>query len=347
MEKSTARPRWDLVPLVLLVGLGSHTISHALAPSEPLLASLGLGPISYALLTQIPHLSQVFTPALWGWFFAADMRLAMAIAPSALVFGQTLLAIGLLLVTKDMGWSAAPVLIVGLLLSACSKSGLSVLQHSCLALVLPNRGTPSAGEETSGRLVGGLCLTSKKMWDLVAKVIGVSAEAEEEKRKDGKGKDGKSSDQGLPALKQIPVVFEVIGPQEQAAATLADLADDDLDLQDEIIDANGVAPLLSAQLGWETRLADGRAHRMRVRHLERADQLEVYLDDMADPLLFVTQLALGSALDADGAAYVGFTAASDDAGDAVHELLDWRLSTLDAIPIEALEPQHRTARLPG
>ena len=32
-----AKPRWALVPIVLALGLGSHTISHALAPVEPLL----------------------------------------------------------------------------------------------------------------------------------------------------------------------------------------------------------------------------------------------------------------------------------------------------------------------
>ena len=37
------RARWDLVPLVLLLGFGSHTISHALAPAEPLLNPQRLG----------------------------------------------------------------------------------------------------------------------------------------------------------------------------------------------------------------------------------------------------------------------------------------------------------------
>ena len=50
--------RWRLVPLILLMGLGGHAVTHALAPAEPTLAQLGLSPLAYALLTLVPHVGQ-------------------------------------------------------------------------------------------------------------------------------------------------------------------------------------------------------------------------------------------------------------------------------------------------
>ena len=69
--------QWRLVPLVLLLGLGSHCIAHALVPSEPALARLGLTPLLYGILTVLPKAGSVFTPALWGHVFARSPRLAL------------------------------------------------------------------------------------------------------------------------------------------------------------------------------------------------------------------------------------------------------------------------------
>ena len=67
-------------------------------------------------------------------------------------------------------------------------------------------------------------------------------------------------------------------------------------------EAGRVVPLVSAQLGRGTVLADGRTHRLRVRYLERGAQLEVYLDDMTDPLLVAHGLMLHEVLGAEAKA---------------------------------------------
>ena len=90
--------------------------------------------------------------------------------------------------------------------------------------------------------------------------------------------------------------------------------------------------MIAAQFGWAARLSDGRVHRLRLRYLARGAQLEVYLDEMTDPLLAAPGLELDEVLSEEGTALVGFTAASGSDG-AVHELLDWRLSAIDSVPL--------------
>lgn len=143
-----SKQSWRLVPLTLLLGFGTHAISHALAPVEPLLADLGLSPICYAMLTLTPHIGQFLTPPFWGWVFTVRMRLALVLAPACLAMGQTLVALGLLAVKYSMPWAAAVLLLFGIVLSSCCKAGLSVLQHSCLALVLPPRESSMPGTPT-------------------------------------------------------------------------------------------------------------------------------------------------------------------------------------------------------
>jgi hypothetical protein len=145
------KQQWGLIALTLALGFGSHSISHALAPVEPLLADLGLSPICYALLTLTPHIGQFLTPPFWGWAFAVRMRLALVVAPVALVAGQSLVALGLLAIKLSMPWVAALLLLLGVVLSSCSKAGLSVLQHSCLALLLPPSERPAALTPSAGK----------------------------------------------------------------------------------------------------------------------------------------------------------------------------------------------------
>ena len=76
----------------------------------------------------------------------------------------------------------------------------------------------------------GSAIVSRKMWELVAKVIGANPN-EEMGNKQG-SKEGSA----------IP---QVIGVQEQAAATLADLARNDAPMQRAIIDEEGLMLLLS------------------------------------------------------------------------------------------------------
>ena len=64
-------------------------------------------------------------------------------------------------------------------------------------------------------------------------------------------------------------------------------------------EAGRVVPLVAAQLGRGSVLADGRTHRLRVRYLERGGQLEVYLDEMSDPVLVAHRLMLHEVLGAE------------------------------------------------
>ena len=80
-------------------------------------------------------------------------------------------------------------------------------------------------------------VVAKKMWEYVAKVVGVEviSEADEAKRKEGTATQSYIR----------PDIEKVIGMQEQAAATLSDLAYGDTDMQDAIIAAGGVPTLIT------------------------------------------------------------------------------------------------------
>lgn len=134
------------------------------------LADIGLSPMAYAALTLIPKIGSCVTPAFWGWVFTWRIRLSLILAPMALVIGQGLVAVGLLALERKTPYVAAPTLVLGMVFSSFSKAGISVLQHSCLALLLPtgsgspkqqrNGGAKSAQRWCDGgHLVTGICLT--------------------------------------------------------------------------------------------------------------------------------------------------------------------------------------------
>lgn len=105
------------MPIVLLVGFGAHASAHALAPAEPVLEAHGMSPIAYSLLTLVPTVGQLLTPALWGQLFARNAQRALIAAPLGLLIGQVCIAIGLLL--REFGgpsMSMATLLGVGALL---------------------------------------------------------------------------------------------------------------------------------------------------------------------------------------------------------------------------------------
>ena len=85
---------WWLVPIVLLLGFGAHASSHALAPAEPVVEANGISPIAYSVLTLVPTVGQLLTPALWGNLFTVNARRALICAPLGLLIGQICLAIG-------------------------------------------------------------------------------------------------------------------------------------------------------------------------------------------------------------------------------------------------------------
>lgn len=161
-------PSWHLVPLILAISIGSHATTHALAPAEPKLAEIGVGPIAYALLSLVPTLGQICTPAIWGWAFATWTRRIVVLAPCMLLVGQSFVTLGLGLDASGLPGAGLP-LLVGLLVTSGSKAGLGVISHACLALVLVPRdevratGWSALPKYSSfrrpRRLMMGICIT--------------------------------------------------------------------------------------------------------------------------------------------------------------------------------------------
>ena len=96
-------------------------------------------------------------------------------------------------------------------------------------------------------------VVAKKMWDLVAKVVGVVVEEEDPKKKDAAkgapvpaaGAAAAAEQASATSTKVRADIENVIGMQEQAAATLSDLAYGDTDMQDAIIAADGIQPFIT------------------------------------------------------------------------------------------------------
>ena len=63
------------VPLILLLGVGAHATKLSLGPAEPGLKKAGLSPMAFALVSVVPALGQIVTPALWGSLHARRPRL--------------------------------------------------------------------------------------------------------------------------------------------------------------------------------------------------------------------------------------------------------------------------------
>lgn len=78
---------------------------------------------------------------------------------------------------------------------------------------------------------------------------------------------------------------------------------------------------VATKLG-KTRLKDGNVHNVRIQY--QPPLLTVHLDDRPEPL-FRTPVDLRQVLDADGAAYIGFTAATGN-GFQNHDVVKWTYS---------------------
>ena len=96
----------------------------------------------------------------------------------------------------------------------------------------------------------------------------------------------------------------------------------------------GARPAREPQLRDGYRLDDGRPHHVRLRYIHAHPRNAiVYLDDMTHAALLsghnmsvTEEFDLGAIADADGAAYVGFTATSGYETAAEHEVLEWHMS---------------------
>ena len=85
-------------------------------------------------------------------------------------------------------------------------------------------------------------ITARKMWELVSKVIGPTHD--EEAKKEAAGKKDAKDDEGLVKKSAAEAKDVIWSLQEQAAATISDLAYGDEDMQDAMIETGSVPPLL-------------------------------------------------------------------------------------------------------
>tara|TARA_B100000524_G_scaffold214542_1_gene112565 strand:+ start:109 stop:1833 length:1725 start_codon:yes stop_codon:yes gene_type:complete len=89
---------------------------------------------------------------------------------------------------------------------------------------------------------------------------------------------------------------------------------------------DGRRVLISAILGDDLVLGDGRAHRVRVEYTTPGGgRLSVFIDQIPEPVVSL-ELTMQAALDNAGFGFVGFTAATGVAP-VMHELLDWQFTS--------------------
>ena len=139
-----AEPRLSLtgwhVPAIMLFGLGAHSTKQALAPAEPALHSAGMSPIGYALVSVMPAVGQILTPAAWGWLHSTRPLLSLRLCTAGVFGGQLLLFIGFGL--AEGGSSLVPealpavVMVLGLVLFSVTRAGVSIGQATMLAHAL-------------------------------------------------------------------------------------------------------------------------------------------------------------------------------------------------------------------
>jgi hypothetical protein len=117
--------------LAVLLGVGAHAGKESLAPAEPALESLGLGPMAYALLTVMPIAMGVVTPMLWGALFDKSPRWVLLLAPMGEFAGAFLVAVGLnTLKLQGSKALAGTLCLLGLFSTSVCKSGIAIAQFS-------------------------------------------------------------------------------------------------------------------------------------------------------------------------------------------------------------------------
>eukprot|EP00929_Paragymnodinium_shiwhaense_P029026 TRINITY_DN16730_c0_g1_i1.p1 TRINITY_DN16730_c0_g1~~TRINITY_DN16730_c0_g1_i1.p1 ORF type:complete len:534 (+),score=72.01 TRINITY_DN16730_c0_g1_i1:163-1764(+) len=131
---------WRPVPLILLVGLGSHAAKNALAPVQPHLMQLGLSPFLYSLCAAAPQLASVFMPAVWGLQYSRHEKCVLVAVPCGVFVGQAILAIAFVMLNYEIpAWEELATLVAGFVIFSLCRSGVGVVQHSALTRALQGR----------------------------------------------------------------------------------------------------------------------------------------------------------------------------------------------------------------
>ena len=126
--------------LAVAIGLGSHASKESLAPAEPALEQVGLGAISYALLTISPIFMGAVTPLMWGAMYDRAPRWAVLLAPLGEGVGAAVVALGMsALAAGSVSAPAGSLLLTGLLISSFCKAGVAIALANEVAKAIGDR----------------------------------------------------------------------------------------------------------------------------------------------------------------------------------------------------------------
>ena len=155
----TAAPYSAVVTILLtvLLGVGVHSTKESLAPAEPALEALGVGPLLYALITVAPTAMSFLTPMFWGSLWDRNANAALIGAPFGELLGTSLIALGLHLFVKGGGGGGAGAIVIGgVIMSSACRAGVSIAEFSSLGESVAVGETPGDGS------IGFACLTIAK-----------------------------------------------------------------------------------------------------------------------------------------------------------------------------------------
>ena len=144
-DASEPQSRWECVPLILLLGAGSHAAVQSIGALEPELHSRGVAPVVFSLIALAPHAFSLLMPTVWGDAFTRCEPAAILLAPGLLVGGQATILLGLL----QRGPLSLALLCLGFAAFSASRAGIAVVQYAVLARCLH-----------FSKLVFGLCATT-------------------------------------------------------------------------------------------------------------------------------------------------------------------------------------------
>jgi hypothetical protein len=127
------------VILVLFFSISAHASKNSLAPAQPELEKMGLGPAAYAIVSATPMLGNIVLPTAWGSAYLDHERFVLIAVPLGELLGLVFVTAGfwLLQVQWAAVWWAEALIAGGLLTFSAFHGGAYVVQCTVLQRVLP------------------------------------------------------------------------------------------------------------------------------------------------------------------------------------------------------------------
>lgn len=125
--------------LVLFFSISAHASKNALAPAQPKLEKMGLGPAAYAIISATPMLGNIILPTAWGSAYLDHERLVLIAVPLGELLGLVLVTAGFWLLEVQWAalWWAEALIAGGFLTFSAFHGGAYVVQCTVLQRVLP------------------------------------------------------------------------------------------------------------------------------------------------------------------------------------------------------------------